>query len=219
MRPSPSRRPRTGPTLRPLLTLRRHPRLWWAIVASIALAAGWTVASVVARAEHEARAWGAPTTVVVAARDLDAGHELQPGDLRLAQRPRSVVPDGALAELPEGRSLHAAVYDGEVLVAGRLAPPGVRGLAAHLDEGDRAVAVPVEPGTAPPLAVGDHVDVLVALAPEVAGSSPPGFALAAGVRVLDVGEHAVTVAVPADAAARVAVALSQGAVTLALTTP
>src|SRR3546814_13349083 len=97
-------------------------------------------------------------------------------------------------ELPDGQVLRSAVYEGEVLVGERLAPVGVHGLAATLPTGTRAVAIPVEPGLAPPLQVGDVVDVLVALAPESAGSGPPGFVLAPSVLVVDVGAHAVAVA-------------------------
>jgi hypothetical protein len=66
------------------------------------------------------------------------------------------------------------------------------------------------------LAVGDRVDVVVALAPEAAGGGPPGFALASDVLVVEVTEVAATVAVPRDVAPRLAVAFGQGAVTLAL---
>ena len=76
---------------------------------------------------------------------------------------------------------------------------------------------PSSPAPRPPLTVGDQVDVLVALAPEAAGDGPPGFAL--GRRGVAGGRRhrrrAVTVAVPADDAPRLAVALGQGAVTLA----
>jgi hypothetical protein len=83
--------------------------------------------------------------------------------------------------------------------------------------GTRGIAIPVEPGTAPPLSPGDRVDVRVARSAEVAGDGPPGFTLATAAPVVDVGDAAVTVAVRADDAPRVAVALGAGAVTLALT--
>ncbi|HEY9558929.1 MAG TPA: RcpC/CpaB family pilus assembly protein, partial [Acidimicrobiales bacterium] len=160
--------------------------------------------------------WGESQPVLVAAHDIDAGAAMGPSDVRLEERPRSSTPQGALTELPDGQVLRSAVYEGEVLVGERLAPVGVHGLAATLPTGTRAVAIPVEPGLAPPLQVGDVVDVLVALAPESAGSGPPGFVLAPSVLVVDVGEHAVAVAVERDDAPRVAVALGRGAVTLAL---
>jgi len=57
---------------------------------------------------------------------------------------------------------------------------------------------------APPLGVGDRVDLL---APDV---------VAAGALVVDVGEEAVTVAVPAEDADDVAAAVATSAVALAL---
>jgi hypothetical protein len=67
--------------------------------------------------------------------------------------------------------------------------------------------------------VGDHVDVLVALAPEAAGGGPPGFVVAPRALVVALDEGAVTVAVDVAVAPRIAVALGQGAVTLALIGP
>jgi Flp pilus assembly protein CpaB len=111
------------------------------------------------------------------------------------------------------------VFDGEVVRRERLAPSGASALAARLPTGTRAVAIPVEPGTTPPVAVGDLVEVLVALAPEAAGTGAPGFALATGVPVVDVTDAAVTIAVDRDVAPRLAVAFGQGAVTLAVVGP
>ncbi len=56
---------------------------------------------------------------------------------------------------------------------------------------------------------------VVASAPEP-GAADPAFALVEGATVVDVGERAVTVAVPEADAPRVAWALSHGAVVLAL---
>ncbi|HET7720977.1 MAG TPA: hypothetical protein VFK43_13500, partial [Acidimicrobiales bacterium] len=118
------------------------------------------------------------------------------------------LPDDAVARTP--------VFAGEVLVRGRLAPTGLRGVAAALPPGSRAVAIPRDPSTAPPVRVGDRVDVLVALPPEAAGGGPPGFAVATDALVVAVEEAAITVAVERATAPRVAVALGQGAVTLSL---
>ena len=219
MRPKPRPRPlarRRPPRPRPLLALRRRPRLWWAAVALLAATTGWTVWHVVAEAEARARAWDAGRATVIATRDLRPGERVEPGDVRLVQRPGHLVPAGVLRELPTGQVVRDAVYAGEALVASRLAPVGLSGVAALLARGERAVAVPVEPGTAPPLEPGDRVDVLVALPPEEAGGGPPGLTLTSGALVVDVAEHAVTVAVPATVAPRVAAALALGAVSLAL---
>lgn len=217
MRPKPP--PRSPRRARPLLALRRRPRLWWALAAALAALVGAAVSGIVRDAEAARAAWGDPVTVVVAVRDLQPGDELDEGDVTLVDRPAALVPSGALRALPADATVHSAVFDGEMLLEARLAPAGVRGLAAVLPPGTRGVAVPVEPASAPPLVVGDLVDVLVALAPEAAGSGPPGFTLASGALVIDVDDLAVTVAVDRDVAPRVAVALGQGAVTLALAGP
>lgn len=218
MRPKPrSRRPLGARhRFRPGLVLRRQPRLWWLLVLSVALTTGWLASTVVTRADRARLAWGTSQQVLVAARDLAPGHELQATDVALVSRPLSMIPGAALTELPEGTVVQAQVLKGEVVVAERLAPAGLTGVAAMLPPGTRAVAIPTEPGMAPPLTVGDHVDVLVALAPESAGDGPPGFAVATGALVVAIDEAAVTVAVPRDTAPRIAVALGRGAVTLAL---
>lgn len=201
---------------RPGLALRRDPRLWWVATATSALALGWLVSSVLAGADQVRRAWGASEVVLVARHRLEPGEPVGAGDVELVERPVAVVPDGALHELPAGQRASALVESGEVVIRSRLAPAGLTGLAASLPPGSRAVAVPVEPGTAPPLVVGDRVDVVVALAAEAAGAGPPGFVIAAGAQVVAVDDTAVTVAVSPPAAPRIAVALGQGAVTLAL---
>ncbi len=209
-------RPMSRRRLRPALALRRQPRLWWPIVVLVALSLGAAVSSVVAGAERTRDEWGATEVVAVASRGLEAGAAIQPGDIDLVERPAAMVPDGAVRAVPRGELAAAAIARGEVLVASRLAPSGLSGVAATLPAGTRAVAIPLEAGLAPPLEAGDHVDVLVALAPEAAGEGPPGFVVTADALVVDVAEQAVTVAVPRAAAPKIAVALGAGAVSLAL---
>lgn len=218
MRPKP-RPPRRRSPVRPLLAIRRRPRLWWALTALAALALGVAVASIVADAERTRARWGTPEAVVVARHDLPPGRSIGEDDVEVVERPRALIPSGALRQLPGGQVASAAIVAGEVLVASRLAPLGLTGLAASLPASSRAVAIPVDVGLAPPLRVGDHVDVLVALPPEAAGGGPPGFVVAADALVVSVDEGAVTVAVAVAAAPRIAVALGQGAVTLALIGP
>lgn len=222
MRPT-ARAPRRpgAPPSRPHLGLhlRRHPRLWWVVVLVCALAAGGITASLAQRAARAQAAWGHTAPVLVVRHDLAPGAPVRAGDVEVVERPVATVPGAALAALPEGAVTRTAVFAGEVLVRGRLAPGGLRGVAATLPAGTRAVAIPRDPATAPPLAVGDQVDVLVALPPEAAGDGPPGFAVAMGALVVAVEEAAITVAVDRAAAPRVAVALGQGAVTLALIGP
>jgi len=199
------------------LALRRRPRHRRALVVAVAILGGLGVMTVVQRAEDAAAAWGERVPVLVATRDLTAGVALDGGNTRVDHQPEPLVPEGALAEVPEDGRLAEAIYAGEVVREERLAPGGLSEVAARVPTGTRAIAVPVDPGQAPALEVGDRVDVLVALPPEAAGEGPPGFALATEVLVVDVSDAAVTVAVPADTAPRVAVAFGAGAVTLALT--
>ena len=199
------------------LALRRRPRLRRVLVLGLAALCGLAVMRVVQRAEAAEAAWGESMPVLVATDDLRPGDHLDGGNTRLDHQPAPLVPHGALTKVPDDGRLAEPVYAGEVIRAERLAPPSVSALAARLPPGTRAMAVPVEPGSVPSLEVGDRVDVLVALAPEAAGDGPPGFTLAPAVLVVDVDDAAVTIAVPQDAAPRLAVAFGAGAVTLALT--
>jgi len=216
LRPKPSRVP-PARRPRPLLVMRRHPSLWWAVAAVLAVAAGLLASSAVNRAEEARRAWGAAVTVVVATRDLQAGDPLDGGAVALERRPRAAVPASALTALPEDRVAGAAIVAGEVLVAERLAGEDLDGAAALLPLGTRAMAIPADPALTPPIEVGDRVDLIVTLAGAAEPSGgPPGFTLVADALVVAVEEAAVTVAVPRDDTSRVAVALGSGAVSLAL---
>jgi Flp pilus assembly protein CpaB len=110
--------------------------------------------------------------------------------------------------------VRALVLEGEVLVHRRLTASGALGIAGRLPDGTRAIAVPIDAATTPPLEVGQHVD-LVAVAAGEAGVPRAGV-LAGGAPVIHVGEHAVTVAVDPDVVPRVTTALAAGAVTLVL---
>ena len=199
------------------LALRRRPRYRRALVILLSALCGIAVMGVVQRAEQAAAAWGTSVPVLVATRDLTPGDRLDAGNTRVEPHPAPLVPDGVLSALPDDRRIAEAVLAGEVVRVERLAPTGLSTVAARLPRGTVAMAVPVEPGSVPTLVLGDRVDVLVALAPEAVGGGPPGFALATEVLVVAVGDEAVTIAVPADTAPRLAVAFGAGAVTLALT--
>jgi Flp pilus assembly protein CpaB len=201
------------------LALRRRPRLRWALVGLVALVLGLVVRHVVDEAAATRAAWGPTEVVRVAARDLEVGHVLRAGDTRAVTVPRAAAPAGALHDAAKGRTVRSSVLEGEVLLARRLAERGAIGIAALLPGGTRAVAIPVEAGTAPPLQVGQLVDVIAVTAADEASGSAPGFVLAADAPVVEVGEQAVTVAVARELAPRIAVALAGGAVSLALVAP
>lgn len=186
---------------------RRSIAVRWLLVALAAALAAVQVDRLGAAAESARRAWGDDVRVAVAVRSLDAGTVLDGDDVRLERRPRAVVPDDALDDAPLGRILTADVVAGEALVGSRVAPGGLRGAAALVPPGWRAVAVPTSSGLgppAPPLAVGDRVDVL---APDV---------VAGDAVVVAVDDHVVTVAVPAGDAPAVVEALSTAVVSLVL---
>jgi pilus assembly protein CpaB len=199
------------------LALRRRPRHRRALVIALAVLCGLAVMAIVQRAEDAAAAWGESVPVLVATRDLAPGDRLDAGNTRVEQRPLRLVDGDALRTLPDDTRLAEPVYAGEHVRSERLAPAGLSVVAARLPAGTRAMAIPVEPGTVPSLVIGDRVDVLVALSPDAAGDGSPGFALATEVLVVDVDDAAVTIAVPAATAPRIAVAFGAGAVTLALT--
>ena len=162
-------------------------------------------------AEQRRRAWEPTTTVVVAARDLPAGAPLDGGAAAARRVPADLAPASALDPTPVGGALPTLsrpVGAGEVLVADDVAPPGRTGLVASLEDGERAVAVPV--ATAPTLQVGQHVDLLGGEA-----------VVATGARVLAVDEAGgeLTVALRASAAEAVARSLPTGPLVAALRGP
>ncbi len=196
-----------------VLALRRRPRLRRALSVGLAVAVGVAVTTTVQRAEAARAAWGRSRPVVVAARDLPPGHVLEPGDTEVVTLPEPAVPDGALARVAEGRVVRAGAFEGEVLLGRRLADAGLEGPAALVPPGARALAVPVEAGSAPTLAVGQRVDVVGLVAVE---GVPQARVLVTGAPVVEVGDLAVTVAVDPEAVPQVAAALASGTVTLAL---
>jgi Flp pilus assembly protein CpaB len=103
---------------------------------------------------------GETVTVVTAARDLAAGAALTNEDVTTVALPKSVAPEGVLAE-PEdvlGRAVSGAVRRGEPLTDVRLLGSGLLQTAG-------LVAAPVrlaDTATVALLHAGDHVDVLAA---------------------------------------------------------
>lgn len=202
---------------------RRSPVAWWVAAAAVAVLAATQVAGLDDDAEARRQAWGTSVAVAVAARDLGAGAVVGPDDVTVEQWPAAVVPAGALDSVPEGRTVAAPIVAGEAVVGARVAPEGLGAVAALVPEEHRAIAVPTAAGglgtDAPPLAVGDRVDVLATfdvIDPSGADGGAPTGTVTAGAMVVDVGESAVTIAVPIDEVARVAFAVARGTVTLAL---
>ena len=199
------------------MRLRRHPVSFWAFAVVLALVTGLLVTRLVGEASARAARLGGLRRVPVAARAVDPGHVLSAGDVAVRHLPAAVLPAGPLARSPEGHAALVPIAPGEVLLEGKLAPWGTRGVAALVPPGRRALAVPVEGGGLP-VRTGDRVDVLATFeTAEDAGQ--PTFPVATSALVVAVGDEAVTVAVSTDEAPRVAFAIARGTVTLALSAP
>jgi Flp pilus assembly protein CpaB len=194
-----------------------HPTIRRLALAALAVATiGLTVAAFGA-AEATRERWGSTRRVLVATHDLSPGDRLDRASVREDALPRAMTPAGALSELPIGTVARHPILAGEPVVRERVAPAGLEGAAALVGPGRRAVAVPRAPVAAPPLSRGDLVDVLVVLPPDSdRGRDPPAFPVAERATVVDVGDDAISVAVPEDDAPRVAWAVTQGAAVLAL---
>ena len=192
---------------RPTLRTLRRPLPWWVASGVLAVLAAGGVARVVDAAAADREQWGRLEPVLVATADIAAGEEVA-GRLERRLLPTGLVPDGAVREVPDGTRATATVHRGEALHRGRIS--GTSGLPP----GTRGVAVPAPPGL--PLRSGDLVDVLATFEPDVAGDEPT-FPVAERAVVMALADDAVTVAVPADDAARVVYALTTGVVTVVLT--
>ena len=198
---------------------RRSSFAWWATAAALAIVTGTVVRAAMLRSSALLDELGPMREVAVVVAPVDAGEVVDGEDLALARRPSTMMPDGAVVDLddvdaPSGRVALVPLVPGEVLVASKLAPAGLRGAAALLPDGMRALAVPAGPAGRPPVSVGDHVDVLVTLG--AGDGSTVVVAEAAVVVALDDESDAVTVAVSPDDAPAVASAITAGTVTLAL---
>ena len=159
--------------------------------------------------------------VTVAAADLSAGAVLAAGDLVTAQLPEEAVPAGTTADPAEltGRLLAAPLRAGEPVTDVRLVGPGLWSavppgqVAAPVRLADLAVATLLRPGDrVDVLAAGDAgvqvvaIGALVLTAPTVA-EDPPG------------SEGLLVLAVPPDAAGRLAAAAASATLTVTLGAP
>ncbi len=210
--------------------VRRSAVLWWVVTIALGLITASVVGSAIGRATRAADDWGSSRSVWVVRRAVAAGDVFAPADVRLAHRPRGVVPDGALdaSATPVGEATRVSVTPGEVVLTGRLAGRGAHGVAAMVPAGFRALALKND-DTMPLVRPGDRVDVLATfdIGDELGGpasidgstDAAPSFAVASNAEVLSVTAGAITLAVNVREAPRVAFALAKAAVTLALRGP
>lgn len=172
--------------------------------------------------------------VVVATRDVAEGERLDRLGLTVEQWPVRTVPANAFTTLDSavGRVARLAVFKGEAIVAGRLAPMGTGpGLEVKITPGKRAMAVKINDvvGLSGLIQPNSHVDVLVTLPPKTTDGQSTAKLFMSDMRVLSVGTqvergadgkplNATTAALevsPAEAE-RLAVAMNQGTIQLVL---
>jgi Flp pilus assembly protein CpaB len=204
-----------------VLALRRSAALWWAVSIAFGVITAAVVSTSVGRATSAAAAWGSERSVWIVRRPVVAGDVIGALAVRRTRLPRGVVPEGALdgASSPVGEATRVGLVRGEVVVTARLAGRGAHGVAAMVAAGHRAVAVPNDDHM-PAVRVGDRVDVLVTFdVSDDTDGEAPSFAVAAGAEVLAVTPRALTLAVRAEDAPRVAFALAKGAITVAVRGP
>lgn len=164
----------------------------------------WTGWSVLASMADARDAWGTTVPVAVADIALRPGDHAGPGTVSLQHWPATLVPPGALRELPDA-VVRQAVGAGEAIGAADLGPAA--GPAGLLPEGWVAVAVPLDESRRLPLATADRVGVVV------------GGVRVTGGAVVEASTGRVIVAVPAADAAEVAAAALDDAVGLTLEPP
>ena len=201
-----------------LRQMRRATIRYWAIVAVLMFLTFELVGRVHASARAAVEKHGTTELVWVATREVAAGEVLQEDDVRRVEIPTAFLPHGEPARRAAGQATTVPLFAGEVVLTRRLAPSGVRGAAARVPAGSRALAVPMGPGGPLAVEVGDRVDLLATFPPDATSGDEPTFPVAESAVVVDVSteDDTVTVAVPAEDAARVAYAITVGVVTLAL---
>jgi pilus assembly protein CpaB len=208
----------------------------YTVVFTTALAVAGVATYAVYRVLDDTRRAAHPATqpVVVASQDIQEGERLDPRNVRLDEWPAATVPAGAYAGLDSiaGRVARMAVFKGELILPGRLAPTGTGpGLEVKIARGRRAMAVKINDvvGLAGLIQPNSRVDVLVTLKEDGSTERQHAKLFMENVRVLSVGTqvergedgraiNATTAAleVTPEQAERLAVAMNQGSIQLVL---
>ncbi len=171
--------------------------------------------------------------VVIASRDIPEGATIDRNAVSAAQWPIQAVPVGAFSSVDSvaGRVTRVAVYNGEALVPGRLAPSGAgSGLEVKIPPGQRAMAVRINDvaGISGLLQPNSRVDVLVTIRDNDSDRQVAKLFMS-NMLVLSVGTEVqrdaqgrpnnattVTLAVTPEEAERLAIAMNTGSIQLVL---
>jgi pilus assembly protein CpaB len=130
--------------------------------------------------------------VLVAAQDLPEGRRIERLDVTVGEWPAASAPAGVftVADSVIGRVTRIAVFKGEPVVPGRLAPPGTGpGLEVKITPGKRAMAVKINDvaGIAGLIQPNSRVDVLVTLKDQEEQNRQRAKVFMSNMRVLSVG--------------------------------
>ncbi|MEO8577924.1 MAG: Flp pilus assembly protein CpaB, partial [Gemmatimonadales bacterium] len=172
--------------------------------------------------------------VVVAGRDIPEGMPIDRIALTTVQWPVQTAPMGAYSSMDSvaGRVTRIAVFQGEAIVPGRLAPVGSGpGLELKIPPGQRAMAVRINDvaGISGLLQPNSRVDVLVTIREDNTSDRQVAKLFMSNMLVLSVGTEVqrdnqgkpinattVTLAVTPEESERLAIAMNTGAIQLVL---
>ena len=219
--------------------MNRNTRLLIVLIVALGAAGVASFAAWHAVRTMPAREVSVPTVqTVVAARSLPLGTLVGRSDLKLVTWPAASVVPGAFTttDAVVNRGLVAGVAENEPLTAAKLAPAGTGGgLAPTIPDGMRAISIRVNEvvGVAGFVQPGTHVDVVAVVRGDTSSTVSRSVltnikVLAAGTRADQVRANAnapqapttvVTLLVIPSDAERLALASSEGAVTLVLRNP
>ena len=168
---------------------RRYQLVFLSAVV-VAVAATFGVYRVLQQTKENNRIPTVP--VLVAAQDLPEGRRIERLDVTVGEWPAASAPAGVFT-VPDsviGRVTRIAVFKGEPVVPGRLAPPGTGpGLEVKITPGKRAMAVKINDvaGIAGLIQPNSRVDVLVTLKDQEEQNRQRAKVFMSNMRVLSVG--------------------------------
>ena len=168
---------------------RRYQLVFLSAVV-VAVAATFGVYRVLQQTKENNRIPTVP--VLVAAQDLPEGRRIERLDVTVGEWPAASAPAGVFT-IPDsviGRVTRIAVFKGEPVVPGRLAPPGTGpGLEVKITPGKRAMAVKINDvaGIAGLIQPNSRVDVLVTLKDQEEQNRQRAKVFMSNMRVLSVG--------------------------------
>jgi pilus assembly protein CpaB len=147
------------------MAAKRYSLIFYAAVL-VALISTFGVYRVLENTKERARIQTGP--VVVAEKDMSEGALIDRMAVVVAQWPVQTIPPGALTSIDSvaGRVTRVAVFKGEVIVPGRLAPDGTGpGLAVMIPPGKRAVSFRINDvsGIAGLIQPNSRVDIVVVM--------------------------------------------------------